>query len=149
MKFDLATLDLADGTHTIKVKAKADGYYDSEFSNEVNYTKVPTVHTINISTEKVTGDIIQGTSFRYNTPPTSYTDNNGMLDSNGKFSGKYPDGTSFNLRSGASITVSVGKIYFWGYKLEVDGVVHENISFASPLEISNDANIKIFSIRDY
>ena len=39
MKFDLATLDLADGTHTIKVKAKADGHIDSEFSNEVSYTK--------------------------------------------------------------------------------------------------------------
>ena len=39
MKFDLAPLDLADGTHTVKVKAKADGYIDSEFSNEVSYTK--------------------------------------------------------------------------------------------------------------
>ena len=39
MKFDLATLDLADGTHTVKVKAKASGYIDSEFSNEVSYTK--------------------------------------------------------------------------------------------------------------
>ena len=41
MKFDLATLDLADGAHTVKVKAKANGYIDSEFSNEVSYTKVP------------------------------------------------------------------------------------------------------------
>ena len=39
MKFDLATLDLADGAHTVKVKAKASGYNDSEFSNEVSYTK--------------------------------------------------------------------------------------------------------------
>lgn len=37
---DLSTLDLTDGTHTVKVKAKADGYKDSEFSNEVSYTKV-------------------------------------------------------------------------------------------------------------
>ena len=38
--FDLSTLsDIADGAHTVKVKAKADGYYDSEFSNEVSYTK--------------------------------------------------------------------------------------------------------------
>ena len=38
---DLSTLsDIADGAHTVKVKAKADGYYDSEFSNEVSYTKV-------------------------------------------------------------------------------------------------------------
>ena len=38
--FDLSTLsDIADGAHTVKVKAKADGYRDSEFSNEVSYTK--------------------------------------------------------------------------------------------------------------
>ena len=36
---DLSTLsDISDGTHTVKVKAKADGYRDSEFSNEVSYT---------------------------------------------------------------------------------------------------------------
>lgn len=37
---DLSTLpDITDGTHTVKVKAKANGYIDSEFSNEVSYTK--------------------------------------------------------------------------------------------------------------
>ena len=37
---DLSTLsDIADGTHTVTVKAKASGYNDSEFSNEVSYTK--------------------------------------------------------------------------------------------------------------
>ena len=39
---DLSTLsDISDGAHTVKVKAKADGYSDSEFSNEVSYTKAP------------------------------------------------------------------------------------------------------------
>lgn len=39
---DLSTLsDISDGKHTVKVKAKADGYRDSEFSNEVSYTKAP------------------------------------------------------------------------------------------------------------
>ena len=39
---DLSTLsDIADGAHTVKVKAKSDGYRDSEFSNEVSYTKTP------------------------------------------------------------------------------------------------------------
>lgn len=39
---DLSTLsDITDGTHTVKVKAKASGYRDSEFSNEVSYTKAP------------------------------------------------------------------------------------------------------------
>ena len=56
---DLSTLsDIADGTHTVKVKAKADGYRDSEFSNEVSYTKtsVPSVYTVTFSSDfKVTG----------------------------------------------------------------------------------------------
>ena len=40
--FDLSTLsDITDGAHTVKVKAKASGYNDSEFSNEVSYTKAP------------------------------------------------------------------------------------------------------------
>ena len=58
MKFDLATLDLADGTHTVKAKVKADGYIDSEFSNEVSYTKTsaPPVYTVTFSSSfTVTG----------------------------------------------------------------------------------------------
>lgn len=51
---DLSTLsDIADGTHTVKVKAKADGYRDSEFSNEVSYTKAPTGYS---GTVTKTGD---------------------------------------------------------------------------------------------
>ena len=43
---DLSTLsDIADGAHTVKVKAKANGYDDSEFSNEVSYTKAPTLYS--------------------------------------------------------------------------------------------------------
>lgn len=43
---DLSTLsDITDGTHTVKVKAKANGYNDSEFSNEVSYTKAPAIVT--------------------------------------------------------------------------------------------------------
>ena len=51
---DLSTLsDIADGAHTVKVKAKADGYSDSEFSNEVSYTKAPASYAITFGT--VTG----------------------------------------------------------------------------------------------
>ena len=43
---DLSTLsDITDGAHTVKVKAKANGYIDSEFSNEVSYTKAPAIQT--------------------------------------------------------------------------------------------------------
>lgn len=47
---DLSTLsDISDGTHTVKVKAKADGYRDSEFSNEVSYTKAPAGYGLTIT----------------------------------------------------------------------------------------------------
>lgn len=46
---DLSTLsDITDGTHTVKVKAKADGYRDSEFSNEVEYTKGSTGYPVTL-----------------------------------------------------------------------------------------------------
>lgn len=51
--------DIADGAHTVKVKAKADGYRDSEFSNEVSYTKTsaPTEYTATFSSDfTLTGD---------------------------------------------------------------------------------------------
>lgn len=39
--FDLTTLNLSAGTHTIQVKARASGYRDSEFSNSVSYEVQP------------------------------------------------------------------------------------------------------------
>ena len=51
---DLSTLsDITDGTHTVKVKAKASGYNDSEFSNEVSYTKAPSGYsgTVTVTTD--------------------------------------------------------------------------------------------------
>ena len=61
---DLSTLsDIADGAHTVKVKAKADGYRDSEFSNEVSYTKTsaPPVYTVTFSSDfTVTGYYLYG-----------------------------------------------------------------------------------------
>ena len=64
---DLSTLsDITDGAHTVKVKAKADGYRDSEFSNEVSYTKAPVIQTFsgtikNIGRDKATYKIDNGT----------------------------------------------------------------------------------------
>lgn len=41
--FDLSTLNLPEGTHTITVKAKADEYKESDASNAVTYTVAPPV----------------------------------------------------------------------------------------------------------
>lgn len=55
---DLSTLsDIADGAHTVKVKAKASGYNDSEFSNEVSYTKAPAEYIATFSSDfTITGE---------------------------------------------------------------------------------------------
>lgn len=51
---DLSTLsDISDGTHTVKVKAKADGYRNSEFSNEVSYTKAPAGYNLTTSNVEI------------------------------------------------------------------------------------------------
>ena len=49
---DLSTLsDISDGAHTVKVKAKASGYTDSEFSNEVSYTKAPAGYKVTFASD--------------------------------------------------------------------------------------------------
>jgi len=47
---DLTTLNLSVGTHTIKVKAKGEGYGDSAFSNEVSYTVAASGYSVSCST---------------------------------------------------------------------------------------------------
>lgn len=79
---DLSTLsDIADGAHTVKVKAKASGYNDSEFSNEVNYTKAPSGFTLTVLQSH--DDIYNGglTYYKAGTAPTYSTD----YDSVGNF----------------------------------------------------------------
>ena len=46
INFDLSTLNLSTGTHTITVKATADGYADSDFSNAVEYEVTSSVKTL-------------------------------------------------------------------------------------------------------
>ena len=61
---DLSTLsDITDGAHTVKVKAKASGYNDSEFSNEVSYTKAPAVKQIHITKLFVSNNKVKDTGF--------------------------------------------------------------------------------------
>lgn len=52
--FDLSTLGLSAGTHSITVKARASGYEDSDESNAVSYT----VGTQEITITSTSGDTI-------------------------------------------------------------------------------------------
>lgn len=77
---DLSTLsDIADGSHTVKVKAKANGYIDSEFSNGVSWTKAPSVYNgrfINSSSSNQNVNVLNddgSASVAYLTPGDSKT----------------------------------------------------------------------------
>ena len=100
---DLSTLsDITDGAHTVKVKAKAEGYRDSEFSNEVSYTKSSgyTI-TFNISYAFRPENVHQ-TFVKINTPPSSNTDYTIKTLNGGEISGNNP-------------VSGVTKLYVWGY----------------------------------
>lgn len=99
---DLSTLsDISDGTHTVKVKAKADGYRDSEFSNEVSYTK-SVGYRITFDQNFSRAGTYNPTYVKVNSPPTNESDYTIM-------SFPYPGLSGDNPVSG------VTKLYVWGY----------------------------------
>lgn len=74
MKFDLATLDITDGTHTVKVNAKADGHINSEFSHEIEYTRVQSF-TLTLNYNNFNGgDLRENERIKINLAPTSNDD---------------------------------------------------------------------------
>lgn len=100
--FDLSTLsDISDGTHTVKVKAKADGYRDSEFSNEVSYTK-SSGYTITFDQNFSRAATYNPTFVKVNSPPSSDSDYTIQTM-------PYPGMSGDNPVSG------VTKLYVWGY----------------------------------
>ena len=75
---DLSTLsDIADGAHTVTVKAKANGYRDSEASNAVNYTVTTPSLTNYIHFEGETSDFtLKATNKTWNGTVEYSTDKN-------------------------------------------------------------------------
>lgn len=99
---DLSTLpDIADGAHTVMVKAKADGYRDSEFSNEVSYTK-GSGFTITFDQDFSRAATYNPTSVKVNVPPSSGVDYDIVTLSYPGLMGKNP-------------IFGVTKLYVWGY----------------------------------
>ena len=99
---DLSTLsDITDGTHTVKVKAKADGFRDSEFSNEVSYTK-SSGFTITFDQNFSRAATYNPTYVKVNVPPSTNIDYDIATQ-------PYPGLMGNNPISG------VTKLYVWGY----------------------------------
>lgn len=117
--FDLSTLsDISDGTHTVKVKAKADGYRDSEFSNEVSWTKVPAAVAFQFFfTPGETGDNIP-TYMKIDSAPSSADDYDYVTKGDG--SHEYDSSYLYNkagTKIVSSVVLTAQSVYVWGFKV--------------------------------
>ena len=122
---DLSTLsDIADGAHTVKVKAKADGYIESEFSNEVSYTKSGG-YTITFNVDSKFSAPAKSAYVKVNTPPTANSDYTIRTLQNGDISGDNP-------------VSGVTKLYVWGYgyiNSAGEEILIKNSNYTSAVEI--------------
>ena len=148
---DLSTLsDIADGAHTVKVKAKANGYNDSEFSNEVSYTK--SAQPVNFTLYKEsgeTGDDIP-TYIKLDSTPANADD----YDYVTKGDGSYTYGSDyFYNKAGAVIsspvTLSARSVYVWGYYVYNNSLgealysLHRTYDKALEITLSQNDNITL------
>lgn len=132
---DLSTLsDIADGTHTVKVKAKADGYNDSEFSNEVSYTKAIT-YTITSSLTNCVADksdesYVGGTAVNIViTAATGYTFDSSLGGTIGLSVGEVDKTSEYMTRSSDNkkVTIAIPAIAAVGNIIYAAGAVEEVI----------------------
>ena len=147
---DLSTLsDIADGAHTVKVKAKADGYIDSEFSNEVSYTKASqSVNFTLYKAEGQTGNDIP-TYIKLDGAPTNADDYDYKVAGDGSHT-SHSD--TFYNKAGAVIsapvTLSANYVYAWGFGAYVNGSkkflnAHRTYDTALQITLSQNDDIKI------
>ena len=145
---DLSTLsDISDGAHTVKVKAKANGYIDSEFSNEVSYTKAPAGYRLTI-----TG------SFRETGLPAGVgsslsfegTDSGGYLKFP-RYSSTHSNEAYVNYKATSSSTATkkacplvfenVSKIYLYGGPIDINGTKSDN--YPTEYTLTQDTTISL------
>ena len=147
---DLSTLpDISDGAHTVKVKAKAGGYKDSEFSNEVSYTKA--TNLVNFTLYKEDGDTGSDvpTYIKLDGVPTNADDYDYYIKGDGS---SFASDTLYN-KTGAAIlkpvTLSARYVYVWGWCVYVNNTTEYlyggNKTFDQALKItlSQNDNIKV------
>lgn len=92
--FEVSALELATGDHTLVVKAKAEGFEDSDYSNEVVYTVAPT--TVNVF------------------EPVTYT-----LAAGGRFDRKISFGTTLSKDTTLTVLVTAANETYTGYQVAV------------------------------
>lgn len=146
---DLSTIsDISDGTHTVKVKAKADGYRDSEFSNEVSYTKA--TQPVNFTLYKkdgYTGNDIP-TYIKLDGVPTGAADYDYKVEGRGSYGSDTfynKDGTVIS----SPITLSARDVYVWGFEVWVNNTEtilynsHKTYNTALKISLSQNDDVRI------
>ena len=136
---DLSALsDIAAGAHTVKVKAKADGYIDSEFSNEVSYTKAPAGYTATFSSDfSLTGDgIVEWITYKLGDETKKLTVNSDNYTS--------LRNTSFQATEISGITANADFS-----KIEIDGVYYYTMNGTPKLPYTLNGNVTITEIRSF
>ena len=135
---DLSTLsDIPDGAHTVRVKAKASGYNDSEFSNEVSYTKAsaPPIYTVTISSSFT----ITGSGYIYG---IKYVNEAGVLTSLPVTEDNY---TTYRGQTFKASSIDILDGNFDYAKITIDGVEYYNSDIwgtpSLPLTLSAPATI--------
>ena len=133
---DLSMLsDIAVGTHTVKVKAKADGYIDSEFSNEVSYTKAPAGRNITFDFPADYDKPKSGyTYIKYGSAPSSESDFDVRGEGGG---GTARDGSE--VSNGKTLNISYNKGFVWGYRYNINDETPINLNYSlytSAVEVS-------------
>lgn len=134
---DLSTLsNISDGTHTVKVKAKANGYIDSEFSNEVSYTKAPAGYTATFSSDfSLTGDgIVEWITYKLGDETKKLTVNSDNYIS--------LRNTSFQATEISNIVANADFS-----KIEIDGVYYYTINGEPKLPYTLNSDVAITEIR--
>ena len=144
---DLSTLsDIADGAHTVKVKAKAGGYYDSEFSNEVSYTKAPAGRNITFNFPADYDKPKSGyTYIKYGSAPSSESDFDVRGEGGG---GTARDGS--NISNGAILNISYDKGFVWGYRYAINSETPISVNYglyteAVEVSLNNVSGLSLYA----
>ena len=145
---DLSTMsDIADGTHTVTVKAKADGYRDSEFSNEVSYTKAAAGRNITFNFPTIYEEPSSGyTYIKYGSAPSSESDFD--VRSTATNSGIARDGSKISNYS--TLNISYDKGFVWGYTYSINNGSSIPLNYslytaAVEISLNNVSNLTLFT----
>ena len=144
--FNLSTLTLAVGDHSVTVKAKASGYRDSEFSNEVKWTKAPAGHSIAFDFPANYDELHDGyTYIKFGSAPSSASDFDVRGDGGG---GTARDGST--ISNGQTLNISYDIGFVWGYRYAINDETPISLNYsvygtAVEISLNNVSRLSLYT----